>query len=332
MDVFWADPWNQDTPEPALDPSSSFPPEGVHGTPAERNLWTTWETDEPVRKDASTWDSPWSTYQPEEPSEPVTEEEVRIPNNDVLAPELSKKEQEPQSWTEAAESSGKEFSPGLNGHNRPISDSSPASSDGGSQSPQSPQSLFVGHQSLEHDGDSFGKTAPKTSIGLGLLKSIISSNSSQQDISSPSKVDFDPSLLEQLFGPAPSTDVNLATSDDLLDLPNAIQTWTRISRQQTLRDWTSSSPRDSFVRVAWRNSEVRKSTIKIVAKWRNDGSKGNSRSYSSSGIFGWNSIHEGHKPSMDGGASDPRIGGGSQRIRWLPYITSLIECYGSHQM
>jgi hypothetical protein len=77
-------------------------------------------------------------------------------------------------------------------------------------------------------------------------------------------------LLNQLFKPSKVESKLEATVEDLIDSIPARKAWYRITRPQTLRGFRSGDSDDSYTRVTWAVSGIRKDTIKIVSRWTSE--------------------------------------------------------------
>lgn len=58
--------------------------------------------------------------------------------------------------------------------------------------------------------------------------------------------------------------------EDIILSATVRKAWYRLTRKETLREFNKGDPDNSYVRVRWRQSEVRKRTLAIVSRWAQD--------------------------------------------------------------
>ncbi|KAE8447873.1 hypothetical protein EG329_010102 [Mollisiaceae sp. DMI_Dod_QoI] len=124
----------------------------------------------------------------------------------------------------------------------------------------------------------------------------ISTKSTPRKFVGPVDFDIDTSALEKIYpsieaeSPVEKVFISDTVPYDSFSTTEERKTWYRVSRYGTMRKYNSGD--DDYVRINWPQSQIRKDTLKIVARWMEEdrisgrvvlggGSKGSS-------IFGWN--------------------------------------------
>ena len=77
----------------------------------------------------------------------------------------------------------------------------------------------------------------------------------------------DQDLVAQLFPLRNNADKDFETHDDPIYTTSARKAWYRLTRKQTLREFNHGENDDNYVRVTWKNSNVRTEVNKVVGRW-----------------------------------------------------------------
>ncbi|KAF2754869.1 hypothetical protein EJ05DRAFT_479278 [Pseudovirgaria hyperparasitica] len=78
---------------------------------------------------------------------------------------------------------------------------------------------------------------------------------------------IDTSIVEDLLGETPESKSLGQPIDDMLTSTSSRKAWYRLTRQETMREFDTGKDNNNYVRVAWRDSQVRKNVNEVVIRW-----------------------------------------------------------------